>query len=112
LGLPDPDSSLFCTDPDPSSTSKKIKTSLVYYYFVTSFLLFNKLMEMYLQKINKQKNLGKKTIFLLASCQPLKKAGSRAGSESVNQWYGYPNPDPYQSVTDPQHSLFGSLALY
>ncbi len=67
-------------------------------------------MEMYLQKINKQKHLGKKTNFLLASCQPLKKAGSRAGSESVNQWNGSVDPDPYQNVTDPQHC--GSVTRY
>jgi hypothetical protein len=29
------------------------------------------------------------------------KAGSGAGS--INQWYGSPDPDPYQDVTDPQH---------
>jgi hypothetical protein len=42
--------------------------------------------------------------------QPLKKkagfgSGAEAGSESVSQWYGPANPDPYpyQNVTDSQH---------
>ncbi len=39
LGLPDPDSSLFYTDPDPDPSIKeqKIKKNLDFYYFATSF---------------------------------------------------------------------------
>jgi hypothetical protein len=32
-----------------------------------------------------------------------KRAGYRAGSGPVNQWYGSLGPDPYQNVTDPEH---------
>ncbi len=39
LGLPDPDSSLFCTYPDPSINKQKSKKNLDFYYFVT-FLYF------------------------------------------------------------------------
>ncbi len=40
-GLPDPDPSLFCTDPDPSiNKGKKEEKKIDFYYCVTSFLLF------------------------------------------------------------------------
>jgi hypothetical protein len=51
---------------------------------------------------NEQKNLEKKTYFLLAFWKSLtKRAGS--GSGSVNQVNRSKDPDPYQNVTDPEH---------
>jgi hypothetical protein len=41
-----------------------------------------------------------------ASLKSLKKgSGSGVGSGSISQMYGsaYPDPDPHQNVTDPQH---------
>jgi hypothetical protein len=43
----------------------------------------------------------------MASCQTLMK---KAGSVSVGQWYGSADPDPYQTVMDPQHCC--SLGLF
>ncbi len=57
-------------------------------------------MEMYVQKGNKQKYVEKKIFFFLASGRSLTK---RAGSGSVSQRYGSPDPDPYQNITDPEH---------
>jgi hypothetical protein len=54
-------------------------------------------------KSNEQKNF-EKTNFLLAFCQSLtKKAVSGSESGSASQWYGSPDPDPYQNVTVIQH---------
>ena len=39
---------------------------------------------------------------MLASCQPLTKAGSGSESGSVCQWYGSADLDPYQNVAGPQ----------
>ncbi len=42
----------------------------------------------------------------LISKKLMKKEGSGSESKrygSASQWYGCPNPDPYQNVTDPQH---------
>jgi hypothetical protein len=52
-------------------------------------------------KSKKQKLKKKKTYYLLASCQPLtNKVGSGAGSGSVSQWHGSPDPDldTYQTL--------------
>jgi hypothetical protein len=51
-------------------------------------------------KSNKQKNLEKKTYFLLASCQA---QTNKVGSGSVSKWHGSADPDLYLNVTDPQH---------
>jgi hypothetical protein len=48
----------------------------------------------------KQKN-KKKTYFLLASWKFLMKSGSISGC--LNQVYGSKDPEPYQTVTDPEH---------
>jgi hypothetical protein len=40
LGLPDPDPSIFYSDPDPSIDRQKSMENLDFYYFVTSFGLF------------------------------------------------------------------------
>ncbi len=46
--------------------------------------------------------MNKETYVLMASWKPLKKgAGSNSGS--LLQWYGSPDPNPYQYVTDPEH---------
>jgi hypothetical protein len=53
----------------------------------------------------KQKNV-KKTIFLSASCQLVTKkagSGSAAVAGSLSQWYGSPDLDPFQNVSNPQH---------
>jgi hypothetical protein len=42
----------------------------------------------------------------------MKKAGSGAGSESVSQRYGSPDPDPYKNVTDPQHATISTPLLF
>jgi hypothetical protein len=31
-----------------------------------------------------------------------------AGSGSISQRHGYPDPDPYQNVMDPQHCMKGN----
>jgi hypothetical protein len=52
------------------------------------------------------KKTKKKRLFFVGILEvPEERAGS--GSAFVIQWYGFPgfpDPDPYQNVTDPQHS--------
>jgi hypothetical protein len=66
LGPPDPDPSLFCTDPDPdlSSISSKSKGNIDFRNFVTFLFYF---LSMKTSNSNKQKNFENKTYFLLAS---------------------------------------------
>jgi hypothetical protein len=55
-------------------------------------------------KRNGHKNLERKKYFLLASCRSLlKRSGSGAGSGSVSQRFRSEDPDPFQTVTDPEH---------
>jgi hypothetical protein len=52
----------------------------------------------------------KKKKFFFAFLKSLKKGagsgvGSGSGARSIDQRYGYADPDPHQNVTDPQHCL-------
>jgi hypothetical protein len=53
-------------------------------------------MQMYLQKV-----LNLCFVDILSAVK--KNAGAGSRSVPVSQWYGSPDPDPYQNVTDPQH---------
>ncbi len=83
------------------SASKKCKISTIL-WFLFDFLSVKT--DVNVPSKSNRKKLGKKTYFLSASSQPqTKKAGSGSGAGSVSQWYGPPDPDQYQNVTDPQH---------
>jgi hypothetical protein len=83
FGLPDPDPSLFCTDPDPAldldpsiSTSKKERKNLISTLFVTYFRLF-------FLSMNTDVNVP-----------------SKSNKSVVRRFYG---SGPYRNVTDPHH---------
>jgi len=52
----------------------------------------------------KLKNLGRQN---LLSVSILKVTEEKSGSESVIQWYGSADPDPYKNVTVPERWLKG-----
>ncbi len=80
------------------STSKKIKKSLDFYCFVTSFWLF--ILEEW-WKMNLRKGISTKNYFLFASWRSLtKRAGSGSGSAFAS------GSVRYQNVTDPEHCYF------
>jgi hypothetical protein len=57
----------------------------------------------FLKKIKSQKTWGKNFVVILRP--PRKIAGSGVGSGSVCEWFGSPDPVPYQNITDPQHGF-------
>ncbi len=84
------------------STSKKSKTNLDFYFL---WLLFDFSSLLTTDGISK-KTLKNKLIwnFLLSATDEKSR-----GSGSVSQWYGSADPDPNQTVTDPQHCPFKGI---
>jgi hypothetical protein len=89
------------------STSEKVRKTLIFlllFHFLSLKTDVN-----VSSKSNKQNTMEKNTFFVGILSATDKKAGSGSGfgseSGSVSQWYGSPDPDPYQIVTDPPHSV-------